>query len=197
MNDISTTSAPSTADPDQIIKRYKGMKVDEVGAGSLVLELLMINASLTDIEEAIKKEYRVSIGRATIQSWIQHQTDELKKQIQKEQYEQLRNEVWDFERKGMQVRNEADKKIKDMIETEEDFDSLTPKQKNELGNLIMKRVQIQESGEKFMGLQSPGGKRYNLDINVNVDIVDQLRQLTTERMKKKAIDVESEDVEGE
>lgn len=191
-----TLDLPTNDPPQNVVAQYKGQKIDSYGLGHMVTELLMANASVNDIVKVIRKEEGCqSIDRSTVRAWINRLSDKVRKEIRTAQYGQLLNEVWDFERKGIQVRDEAKELIDRLVDSETDIDSLSTKDKNMLANIAMKGVNIQESGERFMGLHNPGGKRYNVDVAVNIDIIDQMREHTDKHMKRKAIDVDSEDVD--
>ena len=128
-------------------------------------------------------------------NWLMAQSQELQNSIVEEQYRRLSKLVWNRERRGIKLRDKALDQIQQLIESlKDDMDKMSPKDKKDMSNIIMKQIYIQESFEKMAGLGS-GRRNYgDINVNVQVDVIDRLKELNKSKKKNKVIDAEYEDV---
>jgi hypothetical protein len=199
MSEPDSTGAPST--PPMV--RNLGIKIDRLGLDRMIIELLSINTPMSTIVDLCREELKKdnpneTISRATIQAWIDSKPEEFQKAIREIQHRLLIQHVWDFERQGIGVREDVSKKLKKLVDDDlEKIDELTTSQKKDIANILMKLVYVQESGERFMGINTKDGKRYKVDVNIKLDLIDRMKELNKKKMQEESIDVSYDEEEDE
>lgn len=181
-----------------------------------------INATLA--EEGVNTR----INYQTVAQWASRIPKEIQQAVAEGRRDYLTAMVWDWEHRALDVREDiaaslwelASEELVRASEGEMDYQELrrlaregkiseildgryltkmSIEDKGVLANLLMKVVKIQESGEKFIGLNGPAGNRYTKDAGEKDDLADQLRDVVTniqkEQAKKKdtVIDVDYEE----
>ena len=196
LDEDSVTDALST-------RRY-GQKIRILGLESEIIYCLARNMSYHMIAQYLNEEIlskiNEKINSGTIRWWVINQTEAFKKALQVEQMKYLQDQVWEWERQGLQVRSEVMGQLNDL--TDDLIDPETGKIKpvytikdnegNEvtmpmsagdrknIASILARKVKVQESGERFMGIGTTDGHRFKIDVNVNIDLIDRMRELTGE-----------------
>jgi hypothetical protein len=174
--------------PDSKIGRYE---VDKK-----VIQLLKYNLSCREVADRINMildDPTKTINVDDVERWLMDQSQELKDEIKQAQFNRLSGQVFNMERNAVKIREDAMKDIEVLAdELMEDRDNLSPKDKKDLSNIIMKKIYIQESAEKLAGVGT-GRRNYgDVNVNINVGVMDRMKELT--KNKDKIIDVEVEEV---
>ena len=188
-------------------------KVDDLGLREDLVLLYAGNISISHITIALNEKLREegcsdTLSNATVWHYIQNFSDDFKKEIKQIRQDILVAQIDEWESQAMDVRREAMGQIHSLISDELKSGVMTARtkggdtyqramtlsEKKDLANILMKKISIQESGERMAGIGSKEGKRYGVDINIKVDMVDDLRGLLSKKAKQGAIDVKCESV---
>lgn len=197
------TVAPSPPQPFRMGEFHgPGRKIDSLGLGGYIIEMLPFFTSSEIarlLNEFLKGEgSRETVTRKTVTAWVAAQGEKIQAAVKKRQSEYLEAEVWEWERQGIKIREEAQQILDVLLKpelTKERIAALTPKERKDLMAIIKQKVLIQESGERFMGINTPKGKRFNIDVNVQVDVIDRMRDIVGEEFKPEdAVDVPYEEL---
>jgi len=177
---------------------HTSSKITRYGVEKRLIQLLKYNYSHREVADALTlllNDPEKQINKEDVMNWLMAQSQELQNSIVEEQYRRLSKLVWNRERRGIKLRDKALDQIQQLIESlKDDMDKMSPKDKKDMSNIIMKQIYIQESFEKMAGLGS-GRRNYgDINVNVQVDVIDRLKELNKSKKKNKVIDAEYEDV---
>lgn len=192
MNEDKLTVAERTV--PGAMKPNPGAKVDRLGLGQVIIDLLTLNYNWKEIAKACREELasRVPegdpceiISTVTCKQWFLAQGEEGQAIVRTAQADILMAEAWDWERNAIQERKRLTTILNKMIDID-DIDDWEPSEENSWreNHLILDCIRelknLQESGEKFIGIGSKLGARYGKGNTSKEDILDRIQTVIQE-----------------
>lgn len=189
-------------------------KIDVLGLVDHVVSMLVAGLTMQQIANQLntfleEEGSNERVSNSTVWRWVKQQPEAFKEEIAELKKEVFTQQVLEWEARALSVREgvmeQIDNLIKDELENgqvtartkggQEYKRDMTLGEKKDLANIIMKKINVQESGERFVGIGSKEGKRYGVDVNIQVDFVGDLKDKIRKKLKPGSIDVKGEEVE--
>lgn len=185
--------------------RNRGYLVEALGLQEVVIQGLIDNITWQEIHrkclEKLKednaganphfdKHGRLvdSLSIPVIRAWYLNQPSKFQAAMKQAQSKELMEQVWDFERNAIKSREKLNRILAVFVGdaenlTPESLEKLTWRERRTIIDAAKVLLQIQESGERFMGIGSKAGNRYNQQEAEKDDVVARVRSLLEERSK--------------